>query len=679
MDTKWKNIKYSNITKVIVIFLAWLSFVCASESVFFVVTNGNTVEYASYYDYPEFISGFYTCLESVADYYIWVKDVDGPDDIMVLEDESIADKMFAYYNAKPTISGLVNFAYYIKNNTTGETFTNIKYEEPVELLKKQPTYTYIDRSHVQSMKPYKTSHVIEVIRKTEMAYEIHAAIIEPLKPGDKFYDDFVRFNRVKYLWDLMVVVFVVSSILFIGSLVFLFNVTWERIKYQNRNLAFIDKMHMDIYTLGVLILTAIGMSIFWNVSWDTLNKPSSTYTLGNIFIGVTVLSLIFIICLSCLLSFVRRAAKGKLRNSFLFVMILRKIGDFIKQLFSGKIFKGWILFFLFIYVAIDCILFTMFVDQFVNYGFCKTVATLVFLLVFINALVFVFTAKALRSLAAIIEGTEQISRGNLDYEMNIGKMSPVFVSFAQNISNIRGGLKKAVEEAIKGERMKTELITNVSHDLKTPLTSIINYVDLLKREEMGSRKAKEYIGILEEKSARLKVLIEDLVEASKASSGNLAVNFEKVDLHELVLQAQGEYQDKMGKSGLDIRISAEDNNIFVRADGRHMWRIIENLMSNVLKYSLQGSRVYIDITRNQTDGVLVIKNISATPLNIPVERLTERFVRGDEARTTEGSGLGLSIAQSLTTLQKGKFDIEIDGDLFKVIVQMPLWEASFIS
>lgn len=145
------------------------------------------------------------------------------------------------------------------------------------------------------------------------------------------------------------------------------------------------------------------------------------------------------------------------------------------------------------------------------------------------------------------------------------------------------------------------------------------------------------------------------------------------------MQAQGEYQDKMEKSGLDIRISAEDNNIFVRADGRHMWRIIENLMSNVLKYSLQGSRVYIDITRNQTDGVLVIKNISATPLNIPVERLTERFVRGDEARTTEGSGLGLSIAQSLTTLQKGKFDIEIDGDLFKVIVQMPLWEASFIS
>jgi len=195
---------------------------------------------------------------------------------------------------------------------------------------------------------------------------------------------------------------------------------------------------------------------------------------------------------------------------------------------------------------------------------------------------------------------------------------------------------------------------------------------------MGSQKAKEYIGILEEKSARLKVLIEDLVEASKASSGNLAVNFEKVDLHELVLQAQGEYQDKMEKSGLDIRSVLK---IIYFCPGRWKAYVEDNRKPYVecLKYSLQGSRVYIDITRNQTDGVLVIKNISATPLNIPVERLTERFVRGDEARTTEGSGLGLSIAQSLTTLQKGKFDIEIDGDLFKVIVQMPLWEASFIS
>jgi signal transduction histidine kinase len=218
------------------------------------------------------------------------------------------------------------------------------------------------------------------------------------------------------------------------------------------------------------------------------------------------------------------------------------------------------------------------------------------------------------------------------------------------------------------------LITNVSHDLKTPLTSIINYVDLMKAEKIESKKAKEYIGILEEKSARLKVLIEDLVEASKASSGNIAVNLKKVGLYELVMQAYGEYQEKAEKAGLDIRINASDKNILVRADGKHMWRILENLLSNILKYSMPGSRVYINISKSPTDGILTIKNISALPLEIPAEQLTERFVRGDMSRTTEGSGLGLSIAQSLANMQGGKLDIQIDGDLFKVIVEIPLWK-----
>lgn len=291
----------------------------------------------------------------------------------------------------------------------------------------------------------------------------------------------------------------------------------------------------------------------------------------------------------------------------------------------------------------------------------------------INGFVFYQTAKGLKTLSTIIEGTKNISSGNMDYAFDVNNMSVAFAAFAENIQTIQSGLKKAVDEAIKGERMKTDLITNVSHDLKTPLTSIINYVDLLKKEELDNQKVKEYINILDEKSARLKVLIEDLVEASKASSGNLPVNAEKVDLHELVMQAVGEYREKIEKAGLDIRTSTSDKNIFVRADGKHMWRIIENLLSNVLKYSMQNSRVYINITKNETHGVLTIKNISALPLEIPVEQLTERFVRGDVSRTTEGSGLGLSIAQSLTNIQKGRFNIEIDGDLFKVNVEIPLW------
>jgi signal transduction histidine kinase len=225
----------------------------------------------------------------------------------------------------------------------------------------------------------------------------------------------------------------------------------------------------------------------------------------------------------------------------------------------------------------------------------------------------------------------------------------------------------------KGERMKTDLITNVSHDLKTPLTSIVNYVDLLKKEELDNQRACEYINILEEKSDRLKLLIEDLVEASKASSGNLAVNHEKVDLQELITQACGEFQEKVTQAELELHVNSQEESISIKADGRHMWRIAENLLSNVIKYSMPHSRVYIDMGSDIAYGSFTIKNISAFPLNISPEQLTERFVRGDQARSTEGSGLGLSIAQSLTVLQGGKFQIQIDGDLFKVSVSLPLW------
>lgn len=272
-----------------------------------------------------------------------------------------------------------------------------------------------------------------------------------------------------------------------------------------------------------------------------------------------------------------------------------------------------------------------------------------------------------------MEAAKQISAGNLDYKLNTEDISVTFLAFAENIQSIQGGLKKAVDEAVKGERMKTDLITNVSHDLKTPLTSIINYVDLLKMEPVDNQKAQEYIKVLDEKSTRLKALIEDLIEASKASSRNLTVNMEKLDLCELIMQAIGEYREKFEKCGLDIRINNDDKNIFVQADGKHMWRIIENLISNILKYSMKNSRVYISITKSEPYGVLIIKNISELPLEMPVEHLTEHFVRGDISRTTEGSGLGLSIARSLTNIQKGNLSIEIDGDLFKVILEIPLW------
>ena len=237
------------------------------------------------------------------------------------------------------------------------------------------------------------------------------------------------------------------------------------------------------------------------------------------------------------------------------------------------------------------------------------------------------------------------------------------------VNDIAGGFKNAIEENLKAERLKTELITNVSHDIKTPLTSIINYVDLLKKEDIKDEKIKEYIDILDVKSQRLKKLAEDLVEASKASSGNVKLNIESINIKELINQTIGEFKDRLESRNLQIETDMPHEDVRVDADNRYMFRIMENLFSNISKYAQENSRVYIDVKKTNKKVNISIKNISKDRLNISSDELMQRFVRGDKSRYTEGSGLGLSIAKSLTELQRGTFDIVIDGDLFKVVME----------
>jgi two-component sensor histidine kinase len=267
----------------------------------------------------------------------------------------------------------------------------------------------------------------------------------------------------------------------------------------------------------------------------------------------------------------------------------------------------------------------------------------------------------------IRDAIEAIAAGAIDTKLREEDFHGQERELAVAVNHIREGLSDALMESTKNERMKADLITNVSHDIKTPLTSIVNYVDLLKRENLENENAKGYIRILDEKSQRLKQLTEDLVEASKISSGNIKLDIQQIDLVELIYQTGGEFNERFEARGLTIVTKLPNRSVMVEADGRQLYRAIENLYTNAAKYALENTRVYVELSADEGEAVFSIRNISKNPLPTGVggeKDLTARFVRGDESRTTEGSGLGLSIAKNLTTLMGGEFSIRIDGDLF---------------
>ena len=288
----------------------------------------------------------------------------------------------------------------------------------------------------------------------------------------------------------------------------------------------------------------------------------------------------------------------------------------------------------------------------------------------------IFLIKGAIEKDKIKKGIQKIASGELSYQIPCDKMSADNKQMAEAVNDIGNGLNRAVEAGIKSERLKTDLITNVSHDIKTPLTSIINYVDLLKRENFDDPKIQGYLEILEAKSQRLKTLTEDVVEASKVSSGNITLEMMDVNLVEMLNQTIGEFSEKMDAKNLTIVATLPEEAAIIHVDGRRMWRVLENIFNNAAKYAMPGTRVYVDLkvtdVKNENGKKKVffsMKNMSENPLNINADELTERFIRGDISRSTEGSGLGLSIAKNLTEMQGGTFTLYVDGDLFKVMIE----------
>ena len=289
----------------------------------------------------------------------------------------------------------------------------------------------------------------------------------------------------------------------------------------------------------------------------------------------------------------------------------------------------------------------------------------------VDAAAFVYLVYKAIGRNKLKSAVKKISCGELGYEISLDKLTGDQREIAKNINSIGEGMEAAVAESVKSERLKTDLITNVSHDIKTPLTSIINYVELLKQENFEDGKIRRYIEVLEQKSQRLKTLTEDVVEASKVSSGNITLEYMNLNLAEMIQQVSGEFEERFQIRNLREVLTLPEDEIVIRADGRRMWRVFDNIYSNAAKYAMEGTRIYAELSIEEENAKFSLKNISEQALNISADELTERFIRGDISRSTEGSGLGLSIAKTLTQMQGGVFELYLDGDLFKVTIEFP--------
>lgn len=447
-----------------------------------------------------------------------------------------------------------------------------------------------------------------------------------------------------------------SLLSFVLLLVFLFTAAGRRADGVVR-LSSADKIPFDLLSVAVFLIAILSLRL--------LSENFGSMELVAVK-GALIFSADYFIALFYIMSFATRIKTETLIKNNIIYKVLKFVGKNLKKFFRfiGFIFKNLSLVKKTLLVCAAVIAFDLLV-----FVFCMSSYLFEVFIVFagVNALaILCIIILTVIQLQRIKKGGERIAEGDLEYKIDTSYMYPEFKEFCTSLNNISCGMQSAVNEKMRSERMRTELITNVSHDIKTPLTSIINYVDLIKKEKPENEKVKEYLDVLDRQSVRLKKLIEDLVEASKASTGNLTVNLTECEAGVLLSQTVGEFDERLRDAGLTPILNMPETPVKIMADGRRLWRVFENLMSNVCKYSLSGTRAYMELYEKDGKAFIVFKNISKCELNISGDELVERFVRGDTSRNTEGSGLGLSIAKSLTELQKGEMRIEVDGDLFKV-------------
>ena len=593
--------------------------------------------------------------------------------------------------------GNTNFAYLLVDRQTKQVYTNnsawTKYEDVeknIDAIKSAEHSKYVVvepklsdfESNLKEADAKKWQQIFHTLNSQDKSSEryIFAAKVDTTYPiQDVFYTYNQSYQKYAPYARSAIMLTIFGSIV---CLVVLFWLTWV----AGRNTED-DALHLTVYDHWKTELGAAVVIVPWllftgmlGASWNgfgyqAIDANSSYYqhfyvfsiSKGDMLIWGVYMGVSMALFLIGYLSLVRRI-KGKnlWKNSILYIVLkwcvklLKRTGRFCKDFWENRSITWRAVSIFIIFVLIHWLGLTSGAGLFIFIMFGAEIAGLYYIVQ--NAI-----AKD-----KVRKGIQQIASGELEYQIPTEHLKGEYKQTAEMVNDIGNGLNRAVDEKIKSERLKTDLITNVSHDIKTPLTSIINYVDLLKREKIDDPKIQGYLEVLDKKSQRLKTLTEDVVEASKISSGNINLQMMDVNFVEMLNQTIGEIGEKMSANNLEIIATVPEKPVIVHVDGRRMWRVLENIFNNAAKYAMPGTRVYADLQTTEENVIFTLKNISAQKLNIKAEELTERFIRGDISRSTEGSGLGLSIASTLTEMQGGNFDVYVDGDLFKATITLPL-------
>ena len=610
-----------------------------------------------YYDYNE---GIY--------YY------DSEDNINMTEKE-LAENLKS--ESKIILNEMRGIEYFIKNNTTGEITTNTDYKTLNDFKENASGYyqakfennNLVNRKIGNTeYKPisryfyYAENQAIDVNDDIDAYISISKKLIDsnPFEYGYSYYQQIV--NKYEKCLELGIPMGLLSLIFFVVYMIMNFKLPKTKREFWN----YYNKIPLEV------IVTLLSIDIALIV---TIAEEPNAFVNQFCIIPIFILLFYFILIIKQLSNFERK--RDFFKTSWcvkVIIWLLKKMKSGIKEMRNAiKQNKDFDLTKKIVTVAILCV-----VAEFIVLTMSGSwIEFFVLIMLFgIQLWFLIYFVNKLGYLNEIMKGVHRIKEGEINYKIE-EKNDIYFSSLANDINNISQGLENSIEQRIKSERMKSELITNVSHDLKTPLTSIINYVELIKKEEnIQPEYLKDYVQVLDKKSKRLKILIEDLFEASKASTGNIELELVRLDLKQLLQQSIGELEDKLEEANLSLRVNLTEEDTYVLADGRRLYRVFENLLCNISKYSLKNTRVYIDVTKEDGKIITTMKNISSYELNFDPDEIMERFKRADESRNTEGSGLGLAIARDLVSLQGGKMSIEIDGDLFKVKVVMNEYNPS---